>query len=125
MLSKQGKASIYNYMNYHKNLKIQVEHCLKEYPYTRNCDVALTIRLWKIYYRSFISINERGVEFIRVQDLHDLPREDNIKRHRARFQNHSTNPKYLPDDYFVRKKRKISEETWRKHLGYDPEFRTI
>ena len=112
-------------MSYQKNLKSKVEYCLKTYPYTRDSDIALTIRIWKTFYKSSIKTNDNGVEFIVLQSMYDLPREDGIKRIRAKIQNHKTKPMYLPKDYFVRRKRKISEETWRKHLGYEPEFREI
>ena len=112
-------------MSYQKDLKSKVEYCLKNYPYTRDSDIALTIRIWKVFHKNFIKTNDKGTEFIMVQHLYDLPREDGIKRIRAKIQNHKTKPMYLPKDYFVRRKRKISEEVWRKSLRYNPELREV
>ena len=112
-------------MNYHKNLKSQVLRCLNEYHETRNCDIELTTRIWKVFYASFVKVNDRGIELINLEDLKELPREDNVKRVRAKIQNHKEKPRYLPTDPLVRQKRFISEEQLRKSLGYSPELREI
>ena len=95
-----------------KTLKQKVETILREQPETRNSDIALTIAIWKRYY---------GVEdSITLNRLYDLPREDNVKRIRAVFQN--DNNHFLPTSEEVRKKRGIEESKWREYLGYDDGF---
>lgn len=50
------------------------------------------------------------VPMIDLKTIIELPREDNIKRVRAKIQNEEH--KYLPTTEEVRKQRKISEEEW-------------
>jgi hypothetical protein len=107
-----------------KKLKDQVEHILDTEPKSRNSDILLTQLIWKEYYPELIKPNKFGVEYIKLDSLYELPREDNIKRHRAKFQSHKNkNPKYLPTDPVVAKKRGWEEEKWRYALGYNPEMR--
>jgi len=95
-----------------KTLKQKVITILKENPDTRNSDITLMIEIWKRYY---------GVEdSIKLSQLYDLPREDNIKRIRAIIQN--KNNMYLPSSPEVRKKRKIEERKWNEYLGYTPKL---
>lgn len=93
-----------------QTLKSQVEHILKTYPETRNSDITLTIKLWKVFYPSKI-VNK---DFIRIVDLFDLPREDNIKRIRAKFNSQN---KYLPTSLEVALQRGILEERWRLFIA--------
>ena len=99
-----------------KMLKDKVEHCLEKYPDTRNSDIALTIAVWHEYYNNNI-LNIDGELLVKLKDLYELPREDNIKRIRAKFQNEKK--QYLPTDPIVRKKRRILEDEWRSNLGYN------
>ena len=55
--------------------------------------------------------------YIYLKDLFELPREDNIKRVRAKIQNEEH--KFLPTDFKIMKKRKSASKTWREYLGYD------
>jgi len=105
-----------------KTLKKQVEHCLMMHPQTRNSDIALTIKIWEVFYPEYIKQNDRGTKFIQIESLYKLPREDNVKRIRAKFNN---NNQYLPDNPVVRNQRNIKEEQWRSFLGYNPELRTV
>lgn len=91
-----------------KTLKKQVELVLQKDTKTRNSDIALTIELW----REFYGIRDE----IKVSQLYDLPREDNIKRIRAKFQNEEK--KYLPTDWTIAKKRGILRKEWELALGY-------
>lgn len=85
-------------------------HCLRDYPQTRNSDITLMIVLWK----EFFGVRD-SVDILR---LYDLPREDRIKRIRARIQNEKN--MYLPTSWEVAKQRKIEESKWRSFLGYPP-----
>ena len=103
-------------------LRDQVIYCLTQDPHSRNSDIRLTQVLWWNYYNSYFIKGEDDKWLIRVGDLWSLPREDNIKRVRAKIQNDEN--KFLPTDPEVCRKRKIKEEDWRRYLGYNPEFRT-
>jgi len=105
-----------------KNLFKKVEHCLEKYEETRNSDITLTIKLWVIFYRDFLVFSGSEV-FIRLNSLWDLPREDHIKRDRARIQHEEG--RFLPTIEEVRKLRGIEEEKWRSSLGYNPEMRAV
>lgn len=99
-------------------LKYLVEETLKNIPETRNCDITLMIEIWKRFYSDRMkksSIN--GKIGIYLEDLYDLPREDNIKRLRAKFQNELK--QYLPTKWEVAKGRGFKELEWRQYLGYN------
>ena len=91
------------------NLKDQVESILKLESHTRNSDVFLTIRVWQTFY------NVRQMIF--VAQLYDLPREDNIKRIRAKFCEEGNVWAY-PTDIKIARQRGILEDKWRQALGY-------
>lgn len=96
-------------------LKKQIEEILKTIPETRNSDITLMIAVWKTYYQQRIHfVQDLGV-VIKVPDLYDLPREDNIKRVRAAF---NAEGKYWPTDLKVALGRGILEDKWREKLGY-------
>lgn len=95
-------------------LKKMVEITLDENPKyngveARNSDIALTILIWQRWY----SVGEA----IQVGRLFNLPREDNVKRIRAVFQN--VEHKYLPTDPSILIKRGIEEAYWFDALGYN------
>jgi hypothetical protein len=75
----------------------------------RNSDIALTILIWQRWYNVQDTVS--------VERLFDLPREDNVKRVRAVFQN--TEHRYLPTDPAVLIKRSIAEAYWFDALGYN------
>ena len=85
-----------------RELKKQVEYCLKYFPDTRNSDVTLMIKIWKMYYPHKVLVSKKLDSLggtieqfgINLDSLYDLPREDHIKRYRAKFQNDEM--KYLP-----------------------------
>lgn len=58
------------------NLKNAVKHWLETYPELRDCDKALTVRL-----RQFVLWKDR----IKLEEIHNLPSQESIKRIRARF----------------------------------------
>jgi hypothetical protein len=92
-------------------IKKQVEDILQTIPETRNSDITLMIELWKRFYSKLLKKGSTGELGVWLEDLHRLPREDNIKRWRAKFQNDEG--KYLPTLWSVAKQRKIEEEKWR------------
>lgn len=96
------------------NLKNQIEQCLKEIPETRNSDVRLMIEIWQKFYTKYIKCGATGERGIWLKDLFDLPREDNIKRLRAHFQNDKK--MYLPTVWSVAKQRKINEDDWKLYM---------
>jgi hypothetical protein len=92
-------------------LRDMVLHILKEYPQSRDSDIWLTIKLWTIYYPTRITRNEAGVQVIALKDIIELPREDNVKRVRAKIQNEEH--LYLPNSLEVAQQRHINMEDWR------------
>ena len=99
-----------------ETLKIMVTKTLEVVEQTRNDDILLTTEIWKRYYPEHLRIDALGNQFVYLRSLTLLPREDNVKRIRAKLQNEEN--KFLPTDEKVREQRKISEEQWRDYLGY-------
>lgn len=95
-------------------LKEMVENILRNLPETRNSDIKLTVEIWRRYYPQRIHSNSSGESFL-LKDLFDLPREDNVKRERARL---NAEGKYFPTDWEIAKNRGIEEDKWRVSLGY-------
>lgn len=98
-------------------LKKMVEMVLDENPKyrnveVRNSDIALTIVIWQRWY----SVGTNDDSIVHLYRLFDLPREDNVKRVRAVFQN--TEHRFLPTNPDVLKKRGIEEQYWEEALGY-------
>ncbi len=99
------------------SLKSQVEKVLELAPQTRNSDIWLTIAIWKYYHQDKIHLNTyNNKHYVYLEDLLELPREDNVKRIRANIQN--TQHRFLPTDIAVLKQRKINEIWW--HSEYSP-----
>ena len=98
-------------------LKQMVEYCLKEFPETRNSDIKLTNTIWWNFYKNYLKFDEENNLMVRLVDIYHLPKEDNVKRLRAKFQNELH--LYLPDDPEVRRQRKIKEEQWRLYLNFN------
>lgn len=99
-------------------LKNMVEQVLAENPKyngaeARNSDVALMIIIWQRWY----GVSDKPDGIVHVRRLFDLPREDNVKRVRAKIQNEEH--KYLPTNPDVLIKRGILEEYWQDALGYN------
>lgn len=96
-------------------LKSQVLRVLEKYPKTRDSDVRLMLILWQMFYPSRIHKTEPvNRTYIFLQDIMDMPREDNIKRVRAIIQN--VEGKFLPTSLEVAKQRKINEEVWKEYI---------
>ena len=97
-----------------------VESVLRDIPSTRDSDITLTIEIWRRFYPEKI-VEQRGiagVEFVSLGSLYSLPREDNVKRIRAQFQNNPERPMYPPTKLEVALERGMEEQVWRRALGY-------
>ena len=104
-----------------KRLKLSnmVESVLETIPESRDSDITLTIEIWKRFYPDKIKIAKNGEYGVYLNDLFTLPREDAIKRHRAKIQNDFM--KFLPTTLEVARQRKLNEEVWRARMG-QPKF---
>ena len=109
MQEKQQTAKI-------KNLRKIVETELSHNKKARNDDQFLTLSIWWRYYPEYFILHECKY-YIKADAVLSLPREDNIKRLRAKIQNEEH--KHLPTNADVRKKRGISEEVWLKYCTYN------
>lgn len=96
-------------------LKGMVEYILTNESPTRDCDIALTIAIWKKFYPDKLKPTQDGGHGVYLKDLFTLPREDAIKRYRAYFQNDLL--KYLPNTWEVAHRRKLNEVVWRARMG--------
>lgn len=99
-----------------KNLKKHVLAVLESTPKSRDSDQYLTLCIWNRYYGSrLIELDIQGekVKVVPLKSIMDLPREDNVKRIRAKIQNEEG--KFLPTSLEVAKQRKINEDVWRKY----------
>ena len=101
-----------------KNLKKQIEYILENIPKSRDSDQYLTLCIWTHYYRNYIQIDTGTVndrKFVYLDDIMLLPREDNVKRLRAKIQNEEG--RFLPTTLEIARQRKINEEVWREYLS--------
>lgn len=99
------------------NLVHQIDFILSTEPETRNSDITLTIAIWKRYFPKFIIHSEKtNKDYVEITTLFDLPREDNIKRVRAKIQNEER--RYLPTDPAIFLERAKLSKDWREFLGY-------
>jgi hypothetical protein len=105
-----------------EKIKGKVEHCLRNFPETRDSDITLTIKLWAVFYGDMLRKDEEGSISVKLKYLFELPREDNIKRVRAQF---NSEGKYFPTNWKVAKARGIKEDEWRLSLGYPAKQETI
>lgn len=96
-----------------KKLRDQVEYVLRNSADSRNSDIALTIEVWKCFYKDFIFVSN-GIASIPVTALYELPREDNIKRIRAKFNEAGL---YWPSNEAVAEKRGINASIWRQYMA--------
>lgn len=96
-------------------LRKQVLKILEDDEKSRNSDIRLTQMLWWHFYRKYMHQVD-GKIMVAVTDLFELPREDNIKRIRAKIQNEEH--MFLPTNPDVARKRGWQEDEWRSFLGY-------
>ncbi len=95
-------------------LQDKIEYCLQKYPESRNSDIKLTNSIWFEFHSHKLFKDEQGDLTVKLKNLYDLPREDNIKRIRAKVQN--TEHKFLPTLEKIRKQRKILEIWWHREM---------
>lgn len=96
------------------SLKEKILFCLEKHPQTRNSDILLTRAVWHEFNNSKIFQHE-GRPAVYLEDMMDLPREDNIKRLRAVIQN--VEHKFLPTSEEVCRQRKIEEFWWHSEMS--------
>jgi hypothetical protein len=96
-------------------LKDEVEQILRDNPKARDSDIRLTLFVWIKFYMRYIRKDTDGDYCIKLKELYDLPREDHIKRIRAKFNEIGL---YRTTDKEVAAKRRQKEIEWRKELGY-------
>lgn len=97
-----------------KDLDTKVRFVLEHYEDTRNSDIRLTQVIWYVYYKNSIKFLN-GEAVVALKDMYDLPREDNIKRIRAKIQNEEH--LFVPTVWEVAKRRGMKEDDWRSYLG--------
>lgn len=90
-----------------------VEKLLKDYPELRNDDKEL---IWKYWRCCDIIVDGGGYSITRGRFIYSATNPAQIIRCRAKIQN--IEGKYLPIDWKVAEKRKISREKWERELGY-------
>lgn len=98
-----------------KTLVKQVQSILRDIPQARNSDITLMTELWRRYYPEYI-FTESDIDCIALVNLFNLPREDNIKRIRAKIQNEER--RFLPTEPMVFVERAKLSREWKKFLGY-------
>ena len=100
-----------------KDIKYMAEVVLRDIPETRNSDITLTIEIWKKFFSHYLIVRESDKEiFVKLKHLYLMPREDNVKRIRAKINEEG---KYLPTDEKVAKQRKLNMDEWHKAMAFD------
>ena len=99
-----------------ETLEVKVREMLHNDEASRNSDITLTLKIWRKYYSDIVFRARDGKWYVELLKLFDLPREDNIKRIRAKIQN--VEHLYLPTSPAVAKKRGWAIDEWREYLGY-------
>lgn len=100
-----------------QTLTQQIEFILSTTPESRNSDITLTMELWQHYYKDLFIYSKSGKPFVALERLFDLPREDNIKRIRAKIQNEER--RYLPTNVEVLIERAKLSKEWKEFFGYN------
>lgn len=96
-----------------KKLREAILEVLKVYPKARDSDQWLTLKIWQLYFPSrVVTLPDESIA-IRFRDIMEMPREDNVKRLRAKIQNEEM--LYLPTSWEVAKKRGIKEQQWKEY----------
>jgi len=91
----------------------KIEFCLRKYPNTSNSDIRLTASVWYEFHNSSLS-QQDGELAVKLSEMYKLPREDQIKRYRAKF---NAQGKYMPTDQKVFKQRKLNEKYWHEEFS--------
>lgn len=105
-----------------QNVAEMVEAVLCTVPESRNSDITLTIEVWKSYCSDVLMYHpETNEPYVSLARLFDLPREDHIKRIRAKIQN--VERRYLPTKVEILIERAKLSDEWKQFLGYTPYWR--
>jgi hypothetical protein len=95
-------------------LKDKILYCLEKYPESRNSDIKLTNAVWYEFHNSKVRVIDKKL-YVMLEDLYQLPKEDNVKRWRAKIQN--VEHHFLPTSEAVCKARKIEEFWWNREMS--------
>lgn len=96
-------------------LERQIKTVLQADEQSRNSDIRLTQVLWFKFYPTYL-LQRGGAVYVDITKLYELPREDNIKRIRAKIQN--VDHEFVPTSAEVAKKRGWNIDEWKSYLGY-------
>lgn len=99
------------------NLKEMVEEILKTEQKGRDSDQWLTLKIWAVFFPEVIDRTDPANPKIALTDVMKMPREDNVKRYRAMFQNDLG---LYPASPAVAKKRGQEEIKKRNEFGTNP-----
>jgi hypothetical protein len=106
-----------------KNKRDKIRKLLALYPELRNCDIKLTIKFWQEYQPARITTSEKtGKQYVELDQLFFLEREDNIKRIRAKIQSPKSEggeELYPPTDIKVAEKRKMNMDKWHQAMAFN------
>jgi len=91
------------------NLEKKVIATLRDYAYTRDDDLNLTIRLWQTFFPGYCRNGK-----ITMSDFRFLPSQSDIQRLRAKIQNDLG--QYPPTHWKVAQKRKMKRAKWERYL---------
>lgn len=89
---------------------------MRDYLSSRDSDITLMFWIWFNFYHDHLIVGADGQYSIKIKSLYELPREDNIKRVRAYFQN--VRKMYPPTLEHIAKKRGMLIDEWRVAMGY-------
>jgi len=90
----------------------KVEYCLKNFPYTANSDVQLTLRIIHEFHNSHIKKFEE--KWWTTTEIQKKIREDQVKRYRAAFNKKGL---YMPTEPEVIKQRSKLRKVWRNEMS--------
>ena len=98
-----------------KTLRDMILVVLDDEPDTRNSDVRLMTRIWERFFGAYMLL-VGGHKAVWIDDLFKLPREDQVKRIRARIQN--VERMYPPTAWKIAEKRGWLVDVWKRAMGY-------
>lgn len=99
-----------------------VETVLRNVPESRNSDITLMIEIWLKYFNYKVYAFDKNSDCVKLEDLYLLPREDSIKRERAKL---NAQGKYYPTDWNIAKHRGLKEDEWRIQNNYPAKADTV
>lgn len=101
--------------NQRNKLKREIENILFAYADSRDDDLRLTMYIWREFYPKLARRDAQNNLYFLARDIVDsLPREDHIKRIRAKIQNEEK--RFLPTSWVVAKKRRIAQDSWEEWI---------